>query len=731
MTSYKAVSSCILCDNNCGIEIQVENREFKSFKGHKAHPASEGYVCQKPGRLNYYQNHSLRLTSPLKKQSDGSFQEISWDQAIEEIAEKLLEIRGTHTGKALAYYGGGGQGNHLQGMHGSFLRKAMGTRYVYSSLAQEKTGDFWVMGKLFGGQDVHATADQIKHADLVVFIGTNPWMAHGFPQSRNVLKDIQNDPNRQMVVIDPKRTKTAEMADLHISVKPGQDAYLLAALLSILTRNNYVDMDFIQSKTVGWTELEAVLRNIPISDFCKQAGVEPNALQDLANRIHKAKNVVVRHDLGLEQSLHTTLNSYLEKLLWILTGNFGRQGTVVLHTSPAPLIGHSEPDENGDYSWKTAVTGMFPISGIYPPNVLPLEIDTDHPGRIRGLIVDSSNPLVTAADSKAYFKAFSKLELLVTIDTAFTETARLSHYVLPASSQFEKWEASFFNFGFPENHFHLRKPILEPLPNTLTESEIYNRLVSAMGEKPTQPLQKFQDKLDEPGRLVLSPLYLLIRRYASVHSEAVMRAGIKPKQGQTLGDALFEKILEGPTTISIHEYSDLWSGYFMKHKDKKIHLYIPEMIESLKELSDDLNKENNGKEYPFILMAGERRSYNANHIIRNPEWRKSDKNGALHIHPEDAQKYGLIDGKKAVCETPFGKAEVTIEYVDSASLGFISLPHGYGMSYAEKGLNLKNMEETNQATPGVRVNMLTGISHCDPFSKTPYHKYIPAKLIPI
>lgn len=497
MSSHKSVSSCILCDNNCGIEIQVENREFKVIKGFKDHPASQGYVCQKAGRLNYYQNHSMRLTSPLKRQPDGSFKEISWEDAIQEIANKLLEIRNSHTGKSLAYYGGGGQGNHLQGMHGMYLRKAMGTRFIYSSLAQEKTGDFWVMGKLFGRQDAHSTADQIKHADLAIFIGTNPWMAHGFPQARDVLKEIQSNPNRQMVVIDPKKTRTAEMADMHIAVKPGQDAYLMAALLSICVSENCIDKKFISDRTSGWEELEPILKKIPVGDFCERAGVESQVLHDLANKIKNAKSVVIRHDLGLEQSLNSTLNSYLEKLLWITTGNFGRMGTNVLHTSIAPLIGHSEPDENGDYSWKTTVTGMIPISGIYPPIVLPMEIDTDHPGRIRGLIVDSSNPVVTAPDSKAFIKAFSKLELLVTIDVAFTETAKLSHYILPASSQFEKWEASFFNFGFPENYFHLRKPVLEPLKNTLTESEIYNKIIIAMGEKPSQPLQKYKDKLDE------------------------------------------------------------------------------------------------------------------------------------------------------------------------------------------------------------------------------------------
>jgi anaerobic selenocysteine-containing dehydrogenase len=209
-----------------------------------------------------------------------------------------------------------------------------------------------------------------------------------------------------------------------------------------------------------------------------------------------------------------------------------------------------------------------------------------------------------------------------------------------------------------------------------------------------------------------------------------MRTGIEAKEGQTLGDALFEKILEGPATISIHEYSDLWSSTFMKHEDKKIHLYIPEMIDEIKSLTHKLNDNDLDKEYPLILMAGERRSYNANHIYRNPNWRKSDPNGALQIHPSDAEKFGLKDGQKAICETRYGTSEVTIEYSDSAHIGFITLPHGYGMMYSDNRINLNSPLQEKDKSIGVRINMLTGLDHCDPFSKTPYHKYIPARLMP-
>ena len=717
-------AACILCDSNCGLNITLEGRTLARIMGNKDHPSSQGYTCQKAIRLDYYQNHGDRLNSPLRKTSDGGFEKISWETAISEIAAKLVAIRDTHGGHTLAYYGGGGQGNHTQGAHGGSLRKAMGTRYIYTALAQEKTGDFWVHGQLFGRQDCHITPDQIEHSDYVLFLGTNPWQAHGFPRARLVLKELAADKNRTMVVVDPRRTKTAEMADLHIAVKPGRDAFLMSAILAVIVQENLFDQEFLAKRTSGSEEILKIFGAMDAEKYALHAGSDITTVQQVARGLSSAKRAVVRHDLGLEQSLHSTLNTYLDKLLFLLTGNFGREGTNVLHTSLGPIIGHSAPDKDGEYSWRTKVQGMKPIAALYPPNILPGEIDTDHPERIRGLVVDSSNPANTGADSHAYKKAFEKLELLVTIDVALSETAQLSDYVLPAASQFEKWEATFFNFGFPTNFFHVRRPLLPRLEGTLPESEIYRRLVTAMGERAAEPMDKFGDKLDEEARLTLAPIYLSARRYASVNKAAVLRAGIETKAGQTLGDALFEKIIDSPagTNISTHLFEDQWE--MIKHKDGLIHLVIPELLEWLAELPGEMESDRTptNEDFPLILAAGERRDYNANQIYRNPDWRKKDKDGALRIHPADAESYGLTDGGFALCETKSGAVQAQVSFDPSLSPGFVALPHGYGMEYPGQS------EGDERRVSGPRINFLTSAQDCDPLAKTPYHKTVPVRV---
>src|SRR6185436_457295 len=383
------------------------------------------------------QNHADRLDAPLRRRPDGSFERISWETAIREIAGKLTAIRDSHGGRALAYYGGGGQGNHLGGVYGHGLVEAMRTRYHYSALAQEKTGDFWVNGRLFGRQTCH-TSEAVEEAEVVVIIGANPWQAHGIANARTTLHEIAKDPARTLIVIDPRRTETAAMADIHLQVRPGMDAFLLAAILATLVREGLENREFLAARTTGFEAVRAALLEVPVETYAARSGVAVEDVVRVARRIAAAQSASVRVDLGLQHSLHSTLNSYLEKLLSLLTGHFGRPGCNTLHTFFAPLVGHSDPPGPGSRSWSTTVTGLPEIGKLFPPNVLPAEIDTDHPGRIRGLVVDSANPALSGADTQAYRRAFSRLELLVVIDVALTETARHAHYVLPAASQLEK-----------------------------------------------------------------------------------------------------------------------------------------------------------------------------------------------------------------------------------------------------------------------------------------------------
>lgn len=730
-------TACILCECNCGIVVQVEDGRLARIRGDKENPASQGYTCNKALRLDHYQNNRARLTSPMRRRPDGTFEEIDWDTAIVEIAEGFKRIRDTYGGDKIFYYGGGGQGNHLGGAYGGAFLKALGAKYRSNALAQEKTGEAWVDGHLYGGH----TRGEFEHAEVSVFVGKNPWMSQSFPRARVVLNEIAKDPARSMIVIDPVVTDTAKMSDFHLRVRPGTDAWCLAALAAVLVQENLCDETFLAEHVHGADTVRAALREVPVGDYAQRCGVDEELLRAAARRVGTAASVAVFEDLGIQQAPNSTLCSYLNKLLWILTGNFAKKGGQHLHSSLVSLF--------STVSGRTPVTGAPIIAGLIPANAVPEEILTDHPDRFRAMIVESGNPAHSVADSARCKEAFRALELMVVVDVAMTETARLAHYVLPAASQFEKPEATFFNFEFPHNGFQLRRPLLEPLPGTLPEPEIWARLVRALGVVDDADLRPLREAAQlgrqayteafltamagNPTVSKLAPYVLyetlgptlpegmagaaalwgVAQKTAMAYPEAVARAG------HADGNALFDAILDNPSgvTFTAHNYEDDFA--LISHADHKIALEIPEMLDDLRALAAE-PAELTTPEFPVVLSVGERRAYTANDIFRDPTWRKRDADGALRVSVEDAQALGLVDGGRARVSTAAGSAEATVEVTETMLAGHAALPNGFGLDYVD--------EDGRTVVPGVAPNALTSTDWRDPYAGTPWHKHVPARI---
>ena len=273
MTGEWQPTACILCECNCGIVVQLEGRNLARIRGDKAHPASQGYTCNKALRLDHYQNNRNRLTSPMRRRPDGSYEEIDWDTAISEVAAGFKHISETYGGDKIFYYGGGGQGNHLGGAYSGAFLKALGSRYRSNALAQEKTGEAWVDAHLYGGH----TRGEFEHAEVSVFVGKNPWMSQSFPRARVVLNEIAKDPGRSMIVIDPVITDTAKMADVHLRVRPGTDAWCLAAMAAVLVQEGLCDETFLAEHVNGADHVREVLRDVPVGGYAQRCGVDRRA----------------------------------------------------------------------------------------------------------------------------------------------------------------------------------------------------------------------------------------------------------------------------------------------------------------------------------------------------------------------------------------------------------------------------------------------------------------------
>ncbi|GGC54945.1 molybdopterin-dependent oxidoreductase [Hoyosella rhizosphaerae] len=814
-------TACILCECNCGLEVLVKDRELVKIRGDKDHPGSAGYTCEKPLRLDKYQNGAHRIDTPMRRRPDGTYEAIDWDTALDEIAAKLANIKARHGGDTIFFYGGGGQGNHLGGAYGRALFHAVGAQYMSSALAQEKTGEGWVDSLLYGN---HTTGD-FENTEVAVFIGKNPWQSHGVARARPVLREISRDPTRTMIVIDPRRSETAEIADIHLQVKPGTDAWCVSALAATITQEGLTNNPWLDEHTTGADDVIAQLNDIDIEDYSRRCGVPEELIRIAARRIATAESAAVYEDLGVQMSPNSTLVSYLNKMLWMLTGNFAKPGGMHIHSWMFPIMGRWHPiptDEpirakalrrlvgtaamqSGATPLRKAVaaasriritrtvaaatsdaalTAFFPavavpvarhianvlsvadgpattpvtqariFSGHIPCNSITEEILTDHPRRFRAMWIDSSNPVHSLSQSQRFREAMAELELSVVVDVAMTETARCASYVLPASSQFEKYEAALFTLHFPHNAFQLRAPLMKPLAGTRPEPEIYAGIIDRLGvvdgtliadltaaaqvSRGAFALAFFSAIKNRPQLAGLVP-YLLYRTLgttlpegqqsaaliwglahlcAIAQPDGVARAGYKAS-GFGQGEALFEDILarkEG-VTFTDDRYEDAWK--YIQHPDGKIHIAIPELLAELDRI-DRVEPSYTSDEFPFVMSVGERRSFTANVIIRNPEWRRRDAEGALRISTADAEELGIGNGAQVRVTTESGSAQTVAEVFDGMQRGHISLPNGFGVRYPDG--------QGGESETGVAPNNLTSLSRRDRFFGTPWHKNVPARI---
>lgn len=480
IANYK--TGCVLCAQNCGLVVKVKNNRIVKVLPDKDNPRSKGYACRKGLNISNHQHHKDRLTHPLKRSGD-KFIKISWEQAISEISEKLKVILDEHGPRVLAYMGGGGQGCHFDAFFGIQVMRALGSRYHYQSLAQELTGLFWVNGRLLGRQN-RIPVPHEEEADMILAWGWNGIESHQMPRAPVILKEFSKNPDKQLVVIDPRKSETARIANIHVPVRPGTDALLMKAMIAIIIKKGWEKTNYISDHVSGWEDVKPWFKGMDIAKSLQTCGLEYEQVENVC-RLLATRKWCVHSDLGILMNRHSTAASYLLAILTTICGRYCVPGGNVISGTISPLGFHT--DERDPETWRTLTTDFPAIKGFHPPNVLPEEILSDHPQRIRAVITSSSNPLRSYADTTAFEKAFERLDLLVTIELAMTETARMADYVLPAKSGYESFDGTFFPWTYPNIFFQLRRPVVEPEGEPLECGEIFTRLADGMGLIPPIP----------------------------------------------------------------------------------------------------------------------------------------------------------------------------------------------------------------------------------------------------
>jgi anaerobic selenocysteine-containing dehydrogenase len=517
----------------------------------------------------------------------------------------------------------------------------------------------------------------------------------------------------------------------------------------VIVQEGLLDEAWIAAHTEGLDAVRPHFESLPIADYCERAGVDEALARRAARRIAQARSTAIFEDLGVQMNRHSTLVSYLHRLIAYGTGNYGRPGSAYPVTSIQPLLNPSAVGKDH----RSPVTKSRIINGLVACNRIPDEILTDHPDRFRAMFVEAANPVHSLADSPRMREAFEALDLVVVVDVAMTETGRLADYVLPVATQFEKAEATFFNFEFPKNYFHLRRALMDPPEGLFSEAELHARLAEALGVLPRATVDAlsqawdlgrdafrekfFQLLAEDPGLLPMAAIVLyraigqklpkgaaegaavwaLAQIAAQQVPDSIRRAGIGTEPGQNLGDALFDALLAGDRGVifAVDEWDECLAR--IETPSGRIQMAVDELFDELDGLATE-ERMPADPAFPFTLSAGERRSFTANTIVRNPLWRRKDAEGALRISPQDAGRLGLVDGGSARLSTRRGTALVRVEISDRMQAGHLSLPNGTGLQHPG----------ADARVGGIAPNELTASEDRDPIAGTPWHKSTAARL---
>jgi anaerobic selenocysteine-containing dehydrogenase len=712
----------------------------------KENPRSQGYACRKGLNVIYHQYPRERLTKPLKRVGE-RFEPVSWDRAIDEIAARARDLLKRHGPRCLAYMGGGAPGGQFEATFGLTMIRSLGSQYYYSSAGQEFSGIFWVLGRMLGKQ-YNLLAPDEHRSEMLVAWGWNGMESHGVVQAPRTLKSFSEERDRLLVVIDPRRSETAAIADIHLPVRPGTDALLIKAMIAVILEEGWEAKAYIRKHVEGWERIREWFRGFDVRAALEVCMLDYSRVHELC-RLMCTRKWSVHPDLGIYMGRRSTLNSYLMNILCAVCGTICVRGGNVVPGMVLPIGFHA--DERSPKTWRTVATGLPPAAaGSFPPAVVPEEILSDHPERLRALFVSACNPLRSYPDTSAYEKGFDRLDLLVVNDIVMSETARRAHYVLPCRTFYESWDGSFFPLTFPKVYFQMRRPIVSPPGECLEASQIFTMLADRMGLIPEIPEPLLKDAEGDrlafgarlmqwasgvPGAVSKMP-FVLAKTLGRVWDSAALaalwgmlmtapepfrrnaaRAGFEP--GMDQGDRIFQAVVDTPQGLWVGEVDPEENLSSIKTPSGKIEVHIPELEEEVRGLHAGSEAESlrmpDG--FPLVLNAGRHTKYNANTLMRNPEWNQGKRACTVAVSPQDAEALSLRDGQRVRVVTEAGSEEGELQVTDQVRSGTVLIPHGFGLI-------------AQGEVYGINVNRLTKATHRDPIG-TPLHRFVPCRVEPI
>ncbi len=655
------ITACFLCACHCGLVMTLDDDgKITKVSGDRDNPRTKGFICVKGANQAAHIDSPHRLSQPRKREGE-RLVEVSWEEAIEGVAAGLLGVKKKHGPRAVGMAMGGSPHPAIQNMIGYMLLRALGSRNMYSPISLEFAGRYYANKKMFGCSFLEGYPD-FHHANFALIIGTNPVTSH--PLMLKSLKEISKDPDRALIVVDPRLSETAKLADRHTYIKPSTDVYLLLAILNVYLAEKLYDPDFAQ-RTTGLDAVAKTVERLTPELAAEITGVDADLIREIARKFASQKPAVIHYDMGVIANHHGALVSWAIKTLMLLNGGMGTKGGLLYN----PTIANSNQTENFAFGGKTytsRVSDFEERTGHMPITTLQEEILTPGAGQIRAMIVGGCNPLRTYANSAKMERAFADLECLVSIEPFLTEVGRLAHYVLPVCSFYEQDNVSFqFEHMFPTRFVQLTQKIREPQGESRPEWMIYRDLARAMG------VNFMDNPIPDLGFKAADAIASMRGNKAGVNRQEAML-----KMLARAGGTSWSELKAKPHGFDLGPSKDMLAQ--IRLPGKKACLDVPEFMSAIDGLPASAPAAD--PEYPLILSTTCRNHGNVNTLYQNEKWlAKRLPVNALIMHPDDAYARDLSEESKVRIRSAAGETIAALALSDEVMPGTIYLRGGLGI----------------------------------------------------
>lgn len=662
---------CGVCEGSCGLEATVQGAEVISLRPDPDHPNTRGFACAKGLAFSAVRDDPDRLLHPLKRLPDGSFTQVSWDQALDEIGERLNAVIRKHGTESIGLY----QGNSVAWNFGAFLNLfgmagALKTKHLYSSASVDING-YWMISQLLYGSNFLNPIPDVARTDFMLCLGANPAVSHGSMANIGRFRDTMiavTQRGGRVVVIDPRRSETATLFE-HLPIRPNGDVWLLAGLLKVIFDEGLADMGALREQTSGHEVLPQMLAPLALDRVASASGIPVAMIQQLARDFAAARSACAYGRCGMSIGPFASLGKYFLDALNIVTGNLDRPGGWCFARPFIDLETMMHRMKSTGYDrWRTRVDDFPEVAGTSPVVSIPREIRTPGKGQLRAMLIVGANPATSSPAAGELRDAFGELDLLISMDVYMTETSRLAHYILPPTVWLEREGFPIFtqsHAGVP--HAQWVGATVAPRGDVRDDAWTMDEISKRIGIVPA----------DFPGAQMLGKLGL--RASPSFLMDVGLRTGPEGDWfGLRPGGLSRKKLMQRNGAVKLAD--GLPTGVLRKRiftKGRKVlldHAVIRREMARLLAFSTEVDAA-----FPLSLISlRELRTQNT-WLHNVPKLIVGDRVQRLRIHPDDATRFGIEDGDPVEIESAFGRVAVPAARVsDEMMPGSVALPHGWG-----------------------------------------------------